>query len=91
MTEVSPNADGSPRSATVEMTLLNLADDDGEKRLAALAFTSLSLLVEAIGEQQPWVIIPTDEAEKVLRGSGAAGMLIDPQLAGGERQDSTSG
>jgi hypothetical protein len=92
MTEVPQEPDGSPLSeGTVEVTLLTLADDGGMEQLAALAFTSVPLLVEAMGEQQPWVIIPTDEVDRALRGSGATAVLIDPQLADGMEQDSTSG
>lgn len=92
MTEVPQGTDGSPLTeGRVEVTLLNLADDGGAEQLAALAFTSVPLLVEAMGDQQPWVIIPTDDVEKALRGSGATAVLIDPQLADGMKQDSTSG
>jgi len=92
MTEVPQGPDGFPLSeGTVEVTLLNLEDSEGAEQLVALAFTSVPLLVEAMGEQQPWVIIPTDEVEEALRGSGATAVLMDPQLADVMKQDSTSG
>jgi hypothetical protein len=87
-TEVPRGPDGSPLSeGTVEVILLDLANDGDEEQTAALAFTSVSLLVEAMGEQQSWVIVPADEVEKALRGSGATAVLIDPQLADGTEQD----
>ncbi|MFF7766781.1 SAV_915 family protein [Streptomyces massasporeus] len=92
MTEVPQGPDGSPLSdSTVDVILVPMAGDDGEERLVALAFTSIPLLVEAMGEGQPWVIIPTEEVGKALSGSGAAAVLIDPQLADGAEGESTSG
>ncbi|MBX9364735.1 hypothetical protein K4G64_26920 [Streptomyces sp. WAC04114] len=92
MTEVPQGPDGSPLSdSTVDVILVPMAGDDGEERLVALAFTSIPLLVEAMGEGQPWVIIPTDEVGEALSGSGAAAVLIDPQLADGAEGESTSG
>lgn len=92
MTEVPQGPDGSPLSdGTVEVTLIPMAGEDGAEQLVALAFTTVPLLVEAMGEEQTWVIIPTDEVEQALRGSGAQAVLIDPQLADGTEQDSTSG
>ncbi len=92
MTEVPQAPDGSPlEDGTVEVTLVPVADDSGTEQLVALAFTSVPLLVEAMGEEQSWVIIPTSEVEKALRGSGARAVLIDPQLADGVGQESASG
>jgi hypothetical protein len=44
-----------------------------------------------MGEGQPWVIIPTEEVGEALSGSGAAAVLIDPQLADSAEGESTSG
>ncbi|CCK28250.1 hypothetical protein BN159_3871 [Streptomyces davaonensis JCM 4913] len=84
MTEVAQTPGGSPpKGSTVEAALVPVADDNGGERLVALAFTSVALLVEAMGEEQPWVIIPTSELEGALAKSGARAVMIDPQLAEG--------
>ncbi|MEV0981291.1 SAV_915 family protein [Streptomyces sp. NPDC049915] len=92
ITEVPQGPDGAPLvDGTVEVTLIPVADDSGKERLAALAFTTVPLLVEAMGEHQPWVIVPVNEVGIALSGSGAQAVLIDPQLADGMEEDSTSG
>ncbi|MFE0672600.1 SAV_915 family protein [Streptomyces sp. NPDC058867] len=84
MGEAAHTPDGSPpKGSMVEAALVPVADDTGEERLVALAFTSLALLVEAMGEEQSWAIIPTSELERALAGSGARAVVIDPQLAEG--------
>jgi len=102
MTGIPPAPDGSPLSDEdvegvegAEVTLLPVAGDGdgggGGERLVALAFTSVALLVEAMGEEQPWVVIPSGELEKALTGSGAAAVLIDPRLADGTEEDHDRG
>ncbi|GGU11589.1 SAV_915 family protein [Streptomyces coeruleorubidus] len=92
MTEMPQEPDGSPlKDGTVDVILVPMAGEDGEERLVALAFTSIPLLVEAMGEEQPWVIIPTEQVGEALSGSGAAAVLIDPQLADGMEGEPTSG
>ncbi|MEU0999283.1 SAV_915 family protein [Streptomyces tibetensis] len=92
MTEMPQSPDGSPLSgATTDVILVPMAGENGEERLVALAFTSIPLLVEAMGEEQPWVIILTAEVRDALNGSGAAAVLIDPQLADSPGGDPTSG
>ncbi|MER5829241.1 SAV_915 family protein [Streptomyces sp. NPDC002130] len=87
MTEVTQGPDGTPLSdGTADVVLVPMAGEGGEEQLVALAFTSVPALVEAIGEKQPWVIIPTRQVRETLSGSGAVAVLIDPQLA-----DSTDG
>lgn len=81
---VLPTMSGSPPGdGTVEVTLVPVTGADGREQLTALAFTSVSLLVEAMGEQQPWVVLPSGEVEGALRGSGALSVLVDPRLATG--------
>jgi hypothetical protein len=85
MGEVEQSPDGSPLDGSlIEVILVPVASSGEKEQLAALAFTSVPLLVEAMGEHQPWVIIPTSEIEETLRGSGAQSVLIDPQVADGE-------
>ncbi|EFL34077.1 predicted protein [Streptomyces viridochromogenes DSM 40736] len=92
MTEMPQGPDGSPLSdSTAEVILVPMAGEGGEEQLVALAFTSVSTLVEAIGEEQPWVIIPTEQVRESLIGSGAAAVLIDPKLADGAEGKATSG
>lgn len=92
MAEVPQVHDGSPLvDGTAEVILVSVGDDNGEARLVALAFTNVPLLVEAMGEEQPWVIVPTEELEKALHGSGAQAVLVDPRLAGGMEEESSSG
>ncbi|MDT9701466.1 SAV_915 family protein [Streptomyces sp. P17] len=92
MTEVPHGPDGAPISdGTVEVTLIPVADNGGKEQLVALAFTSVPLLVEAMGQQQPWVILPVDKVGQTLKGSGAEAILIDPQLTDGMELNSSSG
>ncbi|MEU5522463.1 SAV_915 family protein [Streptomyces sp. NPDC047860] len=78
---VLPTMNGSPLADdTVEATLVPIADEGGRQQLVALAFTSVSLLVEAIGEEQPWVVLPAHEIDEALMGSGAESVLVDPRL-----------
>lgn len=82
MSEVRQTPDGGPlQDGTIEVTLLPVTGGDGTEHLAALAFTSVPLLVEAMGEQQSWVILPTAQVEGALGGSGAQAVLVDPLLA----------
>jgi len=84
MTKVPQNPDGSPLSGgTVDVMLVPVAAEGGQERLVALAFTSVPLLVEALGQEQTWVIVPTEAMEGTLKGSGAQAILVDPQLAEG--------
>ncbi|MFH8453665.1 SAV_915 family protein [Streptomyces fungicidicus] len=76
MSGVRQAADGD-----VEVTLVPMTGADGQEQLVALAFTSVPLLVEAMGEQQPWVVLPSGDVEEALRGSGARAVLVDPRLA----------
>ncbi|BFO14291.1 hypothetical protein SHKM778_06790 [Streptomyces sp. KM77-8] len=70
-----------PDDDTVEVTLVPVTGPDGRQQLAALAFTSVPLLVEAMGERQPWAVLPVGEIDGALRGSGARNVLVDPRLA----------
>ncbi|MGW7818680.1 SAV_915 family protein [Streptomyces puniciscabiei] len=76
--------DGAPLlDGTVEVMLLPVEVAPGEERLVAVAFSTVGRLVEAMGEEQPWVAIPTNKLEGALHGSGAQAILMDPQLAEG--------
>jgi hypothetical protein len=89
---VARNPDGTPLGDNqVEAALLPTTGDDGTTHLTALAFTSVPLLVEAMGEQQPWVIIPTGELENCLAGSGVRTVLVDPRPADEAEQESGRG
>lgn len=86
---VLPTMNGSPLADdTVEATLVPVADEGGRQRLVALAFTSVPLLVEAMGEEQPWVVLPARDVDEALTGSGAEGVLVDPRLFVGAEPES---
>ncbi|MER7865904.1 SAV_915 family protein [Streptomyces cellulosae] len=70
-----------PADDTVDVTLVPVAGEGGQEQLVALAFTSVPRLVEAMGERQPWVVLPTGEVGDALRDSEARAVLVDPQLA----------
>ncbi|MET9577204.1 SAV_915 family protein [Streptomyces massasporeus] len=92
MTEVPQGPDGTPLGDdTADVVLVPVAGDGGEEQLLALAFTSVPALVEAIGEKQPWVVVPTRRVRKALGGSGATAVLVDPQLPDGGERRSTRG
>ncbi|MET9081536.1 SAV_915 family protein [Streptomyces sp. NPDC004237] len=80
MADVPRDAQGTPLlEGTVDVMLLRV---EGERRVA-IAFSTVVGLVEAMGEEQPWVAIPTAELETALRGSGAQAVLLDPRLPDG--------
>ncbi|ANB07851.1 hypothetical protein SAM40697_3893 [Streptomyces ambofaciens] len=84
MSEVPQTPEGSPvDDSTVDLMLVPVAGNSGEEHLVALAFSTVPLLVEAMGEQQPWVVLLTSDLEEALRGSGAQSVLLDPRLAAG--------
>ncbi|MFJ7176751.1 SAV_915 family protein [Streptomyces massasporeus] len=83
MTDVPRDDDGAPRlEGTVDVMLIPLEAASGGTQLAALAFSTVAGLVDAMGEDQPWVAIPTEKLEEALQGSGAQAVLIDPQPPG---------
>jgi hypothetical protein len=79
-----PVVDGSPvQEGTVQLMLRQVLDGAGEPHLALLAFGTVTGLVEAMGEDQPWAAIPAAELEAALAGSGAEAVLIDPVVTSG--------
>ncbi|MER5545801.1 SAV_915 family protein [Streptomyces sp. NPDC002589] len=84
MADLPRGEDGAPiLDGTVDVMLIPMEVEPGQERHVALAFSTVVRLVEALGEEQPWVAIPTDQLESALTGSGAQAILMDPQLAGG--------
>jgi hypothetical protein len=82
MTDVYRDEQGVPiLEGTVDVMLLRMEAGPGAERLVAVAFSTVVRLVEAMGEEQPWVAIPAGELEGTLQGSGAQAILLDPQLA----------
>jgi hypothetical protein len=49
--------------------------------LSVLAFTSLEALVQCCGNAQPWVAVPMELIDQLVRRSGAEGVLWDAALA----------
>ncbi|MFB7459814.1 MULTISPECIES: SAV_915 family protein [unclassified Streptomyces] len=83
MTDLQRDEDGAPiLDGTVDVMLIPLQAESGGEQLVALAFSTVARLVEALGEEQPWVALPTDKLEAVLQGSGAGAILMDPRLPG---------
>ncbi|MFF7977634.1 SAV_915 family protein [Streptomyces sp. NPDC007901] len=93
MADVPRDAQGTPLlEGTVDVMLLRVEAEPGKpgkqgepggERRVAIAFSTVVGLVEAMGEEQPWVAIPTAELETALRGSGAQAVLLDPRLPDG--------
>ncbi|WP_263166692.1 SAV_915 family protein [Streptomyces sp. SCSIO ZS0520] len=75
----SGGAPGNDRC--LDLMLLPAEIDGQEERLVALAFTRLALLVEAMGTEQTWVVVPAHSLGPVLEGSGVLGILVDPAPA----------
>jgi hypothetical protein len=79
-----PAVDGVPvREGDVQLMLRWVVDADGERHLVAPAFSTVALLVERMGEAQPWAAIPARELTGALEGSGAEAVLLDPVAAHG--------
>ncbi|MFJ7786826.1 SAV_915 family protein [Streptomyces albidoflavus] len=53
--------------------------ESGGTTLVALAFSTVAALVDAMGEEQSWVAIPSGKLEGPLEGSGAQAVPLDPQ------------
>ncbi|MFI6247159.1 SAV_915 family protein [Streptomyces sp. NPDC051016] len=86
MADVPRDAQGAPLlEGTVDVMLLRVEGEPGGggERRVAIAFSTVVGLVEAMGEEQPWVAIPTAELDTALRGSGAQAVLLDPRLPDG--------
>ena len=84
LTDMPRDEDGTPLlEGTDEVMLVRLEAGPGEERRVALAFSTVAGLVEAMGEEQPWVAIQTERLESALRGSGAQAILLDPRSAEG--------
>lgn len=66
------------RLGDTEVTLeLRRTEDD---QLAMLAFSSLESLVAGCGEAQPWVAVPLERVDELMRLSGADVVLWDAAL-----------
>lgn len=57
--------------------------DHGE--LAVVAYESLDALVEGCGPAQPWLCVPRERLEELVRRSGADGVLWEPELSEEQR------
>lgn len=52
-----------------------------DERLALPVYTSLDLLVESCGEQQPWVAVPEEHLEQVFHESSADVAMVNAALS----------
>jgi len=59
----------------LEWRLVRSADD-----LLAVGFTSPERLVEALGEYQPWLRLPTATLNAVVGTAEVAGLVVDPDV-----------
>jgi hypothetical protein len=55
--------------------------ESGEK--AAIAFTSLPRLVEALGNSQPWLAMPMARLRDLMGSRGVAQVAVDPTVPSG--------
>jgi hypothetical protein len=84
MADIPRDEQGAPLlEGSVDVMLLRVEAESGGERRVAIAFSTVVRLVEAMGEEQPWVAIPTAELETALQGSGAQAVLLDPRLPDG--------
>lgn len=68
-----------------EVTLELRRTEEGQ--LAVLAFSSLGVLVAGCGEAQPWVAVPTERLDDLVRLSGADVVLWNVGLDEEQRHD----
>lgn len=62
--------------------------EDGQ--LVVLAYTSVRALVEACGEKQPWVALPSVYLEQIVAESGADSVLWNAELPDEQRREEPS-
>lgn len=71
------------RRGETEATLELRRTEGGE--LAMLAYSSLELLVDGCGAEQPWIAVPGERLDELLRLSGAQVVLWDAALSPEQR------
>lgn len=64
--------------------VLELREDD-QGRVSVLAYSSREALVECCGNAQPWVSVPKELIDELVRRSGADGVLWNAVLAPEQR------
>ena len=50
---------------------------------AAIAFTSLSRLVDALGKAQPWLAMPLGRLRQLMASNGLGEVAVDPAVPSG--------
>jgi hypothetical protein len=78
-----------PRPGDVDVTLELRPTHDGT--LVIMAYSSLDTLVAGAGEEQPWIAVPPDQLDELLRRTGAGGVLLDAVIPPGLRHELTGG
>lgn len=68
-----------------EATLELRETDDGQ--LAVMVYSSLEALVAGAGQHQPWIAVPRERVDGLVRLSGADGVLLDTVIPAGLRHD----
>jgi hypothetical protein len=72
-----------------EATLEMRETDDGQ--LAVMVYSSLDTLVAGAGPAQPWIAVPRERVEELVRHSGADGVLLDTVIPPGLRRGDEKG
>lgn len=70
-----------------EATLEMRETDDGQ--LAVMVYSSLETLVAGAGKHQPWIAVPRERVDELVRLSGADGVLLDTVIPAGLRHGDT--
>ena len=69
-----PNAEGGRQDIAFELR----SSATGE--VVAVAFSSLTKLVDALGHYQPWAAVSLDKFRTLIGAVGVREVLIDPQI-----------
>lgn len=77
------------RRGETEATLEMRETDDGQ--VAVMVYSSLETLVAGAGPTQPWIAVPRERVEELVRRSGASGVLLDTVIPPGVRHGDAEG
>lgn len=69
-----PNTEGGRQDIAFELRSSAAGD------VVAVAFSSLTKLVEAMGHYQPWAAVPLDKFRTLVGALGVREVLVDPQI-----------
>jgi hypothetical protein len=75
-----PQGGGGRAEIAFETCVLESADH------AAMAFTSIQRLIEALGPMQPWIAVPLGRVRNLLGAAGLSQIAVDPTLPADARR-----